>query len=599
MALLGEDGNGLELARKLESHGIWRSWLGDTLYSNFNHCLSSPASWDAFMRTDETKSRVQIQLQLRVRALLFDKATLSLFFRIPSSPSAATTSLIISKLNPNYLQLHGDDVYFTLEDVQQRDSVVASNTAASKVHAKAASGIGYRYGESEIDSMSHRFPQEDFPETWYSQYTEKYKTSKPYVLSFPNWDSEKRSPSEMFNYLRNLEKHKRRRVAFRVDPSAGFGNSNLENRSNVQLGPGIDGEGSDEETFFPESILMNCVPDIAIAPSRVAEEKQEVEFFGVLDRLPHVATKSPIRIERLGISMDQGIGPTRTKVAFEGNKRQLSHEQALLISKKLISRALATIGFEGASDVPVEVLSQLLSCHICKLGNMLKVLADSYRKKCSAIELVRMFLRVSGHGNLATLAEHMKDGRNVVQQSPQQVQNIPSQLPNTHPNALHMPQVPRPMQSQMQQMMNPHNLTPQQQQLLRMRRAAQVSSPRPAMNMDKDRPMVEVKLENTDVSMDNSAFNMMNSRQQQLQHMRHQQQQQLQQQQLVTPMQRFQAQAGAQYRQLSSLQMAQMQNTNMGVSRAPPVKVEGFSELMGGDSSLKHDSDEGKLTSPK
>lgn len=33
-------------------------------------------------------------------------------------------------------------------------------------------------------------------------------------------------------------------------------------------------------------------------------------------------------------------------------------------------------------------------------------------------------------------------------------------------------------------------------------------------------------------------------------------------------------------------------------ARTPPVKVEGFQELMGGDSTLKHDSEEHKLTSP-
>lgn len=38
---------------------------------------------------------------------------------------------------------------------------------------------------------------------------------------------------------------------------------------------------------------------------------------------------------------------------------------------------------------------------------------------------------------------------------------------------------------------------------------------------------------------------------------------------------------------------------NMGMVRAPPVKVEGFQELMGGDTTLKHDSEENKLTSPQ
>lgn len=36
----------------------------------------------------------------------------------------------------------------------------------------------------------------------------------------------------------------------------------------------------------------------------------------------------------------------------------------------------------------------------------------------------------------------------------------------------------------------------------------------------------------------------------------------------------------------------------MGVVRAPPVKVEGFQELMGGDAASKHDSEENRLTSP-
>ncbi|KAF2285288.1 hypothetical protein GH714_042330 [Hevea brasiliensis] len=37
---------------------------------------------------------------------------------------------------------------------------------------------------------------------------------------------------------------------------------------------------------------------------------------------------------------------------------------------------------------------------------------------------------------------------------------------------------------------------------------------------------------------------------------------------------------------------------NMSIARAPPVKVEGFQELMGGDASVRHDSEENKLTSP-
>jgi hypothetical protein len=37
---------------------------------------------------------------------------------------------------------------------------------------------------------------------------------------------------------------------------------------------------------------------------------------------------------------------------------------------------------------------------------------------------------------------------------------------------------------------------------------------------------------------------------------------------------------------------------NIGIVRAPPVKVEGFQELMGGDATSKHDGEENRLMSP-
>lgn len=100
MTLLGDDGRGYELARKLEACGVWRTWLGESSHANFLHYLNSPSTWEVFMRVDETKSRAQIQLQLRVRALLFDKASVSLFLRSNPSSSSSSLSLAVSKLNP-------------------------------------------------------------------------------------------------------------------------------------------------------------------------------------------------------------------------------------------------------------------------------------------------------------------------------------------------------------------------------------------------------------------------------------------------------------------------------------------------------------------
>ncbi|CAL5373918.1 unnamed protein product [Camellia sinensis] len=123
----------------------------------------------------------------------------------------------------------------------------------------------------------------------------------------------------------------------------------------------------------------------------------------------------------------------------------------------------------------MEVLSQLLSCHIGKLGRILKVLSESYRKQCSAIELLKMFLQTAGY--------------------------------------------------------------------------------------------------------------------------RHHPQLQFRQQQIAA-MSNFHPEASNQFRQLASLQIPQVQTPSMGSVRAPPVKVEGFQELMGGDATLKHDSEENKSTSP-
>ncbi|KAM3281812.1 hypothetical protein P3S67_027459 [Capsicum chacoense] len=594
MALLGDDGRGYELARKLESHGVWRSWLGDSLYTNFIHFLSSNSIWDSFMKTDDSKTRVQIQLQLRVRALLFDKASLSLFLRFDKSASP--------KLNPNYLQLHGDDVYFTLENcsqdgAQQRDGVSGTTTILPKVQSKSNFGVGSRYSESEADAMSQRLKLDDLPETWYNQFFEKYKASKSYKLQLGDKEAEKRTPEQMSFYMRVVENHKRRRVVIKVDQNIGFGM--LDGGSNLQSNSILD----NDNPFFPETMsAINCVPDTAVLRTSQLKENQKVEFNGVLDTLPQIMTKSPIMIERLGIrpeylSMDQGNNQNLGKSGAERTKKCLGEEQALKLSQKVMAQLLGNVGFEGSSEIPLDVLTKFMSCHIRKLGSTLKLLADSYRKQCSAMELLKMFLHADGHSNLAGLSELVKDNtRNVVQQTQQQVQGFQPQLQPQHAAAIRQSQqqILRIHPQMQQQMFNPQNLTPQQQQQLERMRRRQQLTPRPGMSMnmntEKDRPLVEVKLEHpTDFPMDSNAFNAMTARQSQMQQFRQQQ----------IAMSSPYAQNTNQFRPMSSLQIPQVQSPNMGMARAPPVKVEGFQELMGGDATMKHDSEENKLTSPQ
>ncbi|XP_061356686.1 uncharacterized protein LOC133301093 isoform X2 [Gastrolobium bilobum] len=545
MALLGEDGRGYELARKLDSCGVWRTWLGDSTYSNFSRSLASPSAWDSFITTHPSNSRAHIHLQLRVRALLFDKASsASLFPNSNPSPS-------LSRLNPSFLHLHADDIYFTLEDAP----------TSSKNQSKSGSGSGSRYADS------------DLPETWYNQCIEKFKATKKFLPG--DRESQKRSPVEMASYLMHVNNHKKRRVAFKEDQLVDDGNL-------------VD---DDSSVIFPEMMFaFNCVPDSALPPINRVENNQKVKLFGVLDALPPLPTRSPVMIERLGVrpeylNMEHGGSLNRGKFGPEGNNKLLGPEQASKLSEKVVARVLLGVGFDAAMETPVEYFSEVLSHRICKIGTNLKVLADSYRKQCSAIELLKMLLKTVGFSNFAPLVDLVKDGsRNIVQQSQQQVHGIQPQVQPQQQGSLRLPQqMQRQIHPQMQQFLQQQQQHLQQQQLIRRRSA---STPRPAMDIDKERPLVQVKIENpSDLPIDGNAFN---SRHPQMQ---------FRQQQLAA-MSSFHPQSNTQFRQMSSLQIPQMQSQNIGMVRAPPVKVEGFQELMGGDSTTKHDSEENRLTSP-
>lgn len=109
----------------------------------------------------------------------------------------------------------------------------------------------------------------------------------------------------------------------------------------------------------------------------------------------------------------------------------------------------------------------------------------------------------------------------------------------------------RQLHPQMQQIIHSHNLAFQQQQqqqpqqqLERMR--SQQSTTRPAMDINKERPLVQVKLENpSDLPIDGNAFNS-----------RHPQMQFRQQQ--MAAMSSFHPQSGTQFRQMGSLQIPAM-----------------------------------------
>lgn len=105
----------------------------------------------------------------------------------------------------------------------------------------------------------------------------------------------------------------------------------------------------------------------------------------------------------------------------------------------------------------------------------------------------------------------------------------------------------RQIHPQMQQLFNSHNLAfqqQQQQQLERMR--SHQPTPRAAMDISKERPLVKVKLENpSDLPNDGNSFN---SRHPQMQ---------FRQQQLAA-LSGFHSQSNPQFRQMGSLQIPQI-----------------------------------------
>lgn len=103
------------------------------------------------------------------------------------------------------------------------------------------------------------------------------------------------------------------------------------------------------------------------------------------------------------------------------------------------------------------------------------------------------------------------------------------------------------MQMQQMQLLHPQNLAFQQQQQWDKLRRRQVATPRGSMVfMDKDQPMVDVKLENMTESPIESMFSTLNK------------QQQLQLRQQIS-MSNQHAQSGQQFKQMSNVQLPQLQ----------------------------------------
>ena len=111
---------------------------------------------------------------------------------------------------------------------------------------------------------------------------------------------------------------------------------------------------------------LNFVPDGALPHIYSMEENHKLEFYGVLENLPQVMIRSFMMIVcNLLQNMVENLNlKERGNILVESKCHKcLKGYQCMLTS----------LGFDGAIEVLVEVFSQLLSCHVCKLGYLLKM----------------------------------------------------------------------------------------------------------------------------------------------------------------------------------------------------------------------------------
>ncbi|KAL5210205.1 hypothetical protein ABZP36_005828 [Zizania latifolia] len=607
--LLGEDGSGYELARRMEACGAWRAWLGDAAHAALAPHLANASAWDAFLSPSSSSSssgsppRPLLLLQLRVRALLFDKASAAL---LPRGASPAS----LNSVNANYLQLHPDDIYFSLEDEQED---------INQHHMQSKTSFSPSRGNPILSQRHSRY--QELPHTWYEQYAEKFRTWYGKFRSGGK-DIPKRTSEGMSNYLKVCSVHKRKRSVFMDDQGNNISVSMLENGSSSKSAGDLN--NLTDGTFIPEiRFPADCVPESAIPRTSETSSVYKIEVHGVLDNLPAPVSRNTAMLERFGMMPEyyKKGNKYRGKDGSKVEGKSLSQEQALLMTRKLVARYLGGAGFESGTAVSIDVLSEIIIKHISKLGHNLKLLTDSYRKQFSSIELLKMFLQTVGYSNIGPLMEIIKTGTRGANYPIQQDAQVQNQNALLHAQQL-------PMQFPPQMAINTQNLTPyhyQQQLLLQQQqlfRRSQMTSPRGPLSMaDKNQAMVNVKIENTmDSQIDGpngsvSRQQLQQLRQQQYLHQQQQlyqlqqqfqqqqqqpqqlQQQQQQQQQPQQLQQQQLAMSGSQNAQLAQ-QLKQMPSMN-AYMRMPPVKVEAFHELVSGDSSLKHDNDCNRLMSPK
>jgi len=237
---------------------------------------------------------------------------------------------------------------------------------------------------------------DELPDSWYKQYANKFRTWHS-TLRAGDKEIPKRTPEGMSDYLKVCSAHKRKRAVFMDDPSISA--PMVENGPSLHSKNAGEHSNSAEETLIPEiRFPSDCVPESAI-PKTSGISMTKIEVHGVLDNLPAPVSRNTAMLERFGMVPEyyKTGNKYRGKDGSRVEGKSLSQEQALLMTRKLVARYLANSGFHSGTAVSIDVLSEIIIKHICKLGRNLKLLTDSYRKQFSSVELLKMFLQTVGY----------------------------------------------------------------------------------------------------------------------------------------------------------------------------------------------------------
>lgn len=237
---------------------------------------------------------------------------------------------------------------------------------------------------------------EELPDTWYKPYGDKFRTWHSKLRSGDK-EIPKRTPEGMSDYLKICSIHKRKRAVFNDDPSISA--PMLENGPSLHSKNAGEFSNSTDELIPEIRFPSDCVPESAIPKTIGISRANKIEVHGVLDNLPAPVNRNTAMLERFGMVPEyyKTGNKYRGKDGSRVEGKSLSQEQALLMTKKLVARYLANSGFESGTAVSIDVLSEIIIKHICKLGRNLKLLTDSYRKQFSSIELLKMFLQTVGY----------------------------------------------------------------------------------------------------------------------------------------------------------------------------------------------------------